>query len=179
MHGTMSQEQYETDVASTEPDLSDLERLLPAISDGLTETLEHQLVEPARYLAEADVPHVEPWHTDDTHHRVVPMLAVSPPRTQDRIAPMAPLVRLTPRELEVATLMARGLRNRDIARALVITPKTAANHVQRVLDKLGLASRAEVAARAEELGLRPTTTAPTRQVMVVVYVPMCVTRTAG
>jgi DNA-binding CsgD family transcriptional regulator len=63
---------------------------------------------------------------------------------------------LTPREVEVAGLLARGFRNRDIAAALVITPKTAANHVQRILDKLGLVSRAEVAARAVDLGLRAT-----------------------
>jgi DNA-binding CsgD family transcriptional regulator len=61
---------------------------------------------------------------------------------------------LTDREREVAQLMARGLRNRDIPDVLVITPKTAANHVQKVLDKLGVRSRAEVAAQAEELGLR-------------------------
>jgi ATP/maltotriose-dependent transcriptional regulator MalT len=62
---------------------------------------------------------------------------------------------LTPRELEVAELLSRGLRNRDIADALVITEKTAANHVQRVLDKLGVDSRAQVAARAAEFGLSP------------------------
>jgi ATP/maltotriose-dependent transcriptional regulator MalT len=68
---------------------------------------------------------------------------------------------LTEREREVAMLMARGLRNRDIADVLVITPKTAANHVQRVLDKLGVRSRTEVAARAEELGLRVVSTGTT------------------
>jgi non-specific serine/threonine protein kinase len=64
-----------------------------------------------------------------------------------------PASELTPRELEVAELLVRGLRNRQIAQTLVITEKTAANHVQRVLDKLDVQSRAEVAARAAELGL--------------------------
>jgi len=61
---------------------------------------------------------------------------------------------LTPRELEVAVLLARGLSNRELAEELVITEKTAKNHVQRVLDKLGVRSRAQVASRAEQLGLR-------------------------
>ena len=60
---------------------------------------------------------------------------------------------LTSREREVAALLARGMRNREIAEVLVIAERTAKNHVQRVLDKLGVHSRAEVAARAEELGL--------------------------
>jgi DNA-binding NarL/FixJ family response regulator len=60
---------------------------------------------------------------------------------------------LTSREREVAALVARGLRNRDIAEQLVITEKTAKNHVQRVLEKLGARSRTEVAARAYEFGL--------------------------
>jgi DNA-binding CsgD family transcriptional regulator len=78
---------------------------------------------------------------------VLPSTTPSPPAQQ--------LDQLTPREREVASLLAQGKRNREIADALVITPKTAANHVQRVLDKLGTRSRAEVAARALELGLRP------------------------
>ena len=60
---------------------------------------------------------------------------------------------LTSREREVAALVACGLRNRDIAEQLVISEKTAKNHVQRVLEKLGARSRAEVAAHARELGL--------------------------
>ena len=61
---------------------------------------------------------------------------------------------LTERERDVASLLARGLRTRQIAEALTITDKTAANHVQHVLEKLGVTSRAEVAARAVEFGLR-------------------------
>src|SRR5262249_18403674 len=84
--------------------------------------------------------------------------AVDLARTVDQAAPdvdaaPAALAGLTPRELEVAGLLARGSRNRQIAEQLVITEKTAANHVQRVLEKLGIHSRAELAARAEELGL--------------------------
>jgi DNA-binding NarL/FixJ family response regulator len=65
-----------------------------------------------------------------------------------------PSATLTQREDEVARLLARGLSNRQIADILVISEKTAKNHVQRVLDKLHMRSRAQLAARADELGLR-------------------------
>lgn len=60
---------------------------------------------------------------------------------------------LTTRELEVARLVAQGMTNRQVADALVVTEKTAANHTQRVLDKLGVHSRAQLAARAVEFEL--------------------------
>jgi DNA-binding NarL/FixJ family response regulator len=47
---------------------------------------------------------------------------------------------LTAREHEVAALVARGLSNRQIAAELVISERTAGNHVQRVLDKLDVHS---------------------------------------
>jgi non-specific serine/threonine protein kinase len=62
---------------------------------------------------------------------------------------------LTPREADVARLVASGLTNRQIGEALVITEKTAANHVQRVLDKLGVHSRTQLAARSADFGLEP------------------------
>ncbi len=51
---------------------------------------------------------------------------------------------LTRRELEVAELVARGMTNRQIARTLVISVRTAEGHVQRILDKIGASSRARV-----------------------------------
>jgi DNA-binding CsgD family transcriptional regulator len=53
---------------------------------------------------------------------------------------------LSPREHEVAQLVADGLSNRAIAAALVISERTAQNHVQHVLGKLGFVNRAQVAA---------------------------------
>jgi DNA-binding NarL/FixJ family response regulator len=53
---------------------------------------------------------------------------------------------LSPRELEVAALVARGLTNRQIATELYLSPRTAQNHVQHILTKLGLANRTQVAA---------------------------------
>jgi non-specific serine/threonine protein kinase len=60
---------------------------------------------------------------------------------------------LTRREREVAILAARGLTNRQIADALVITEKTAEAHVGHILGKLELSSRAQVAAWAVRHGL--------------------------
>lgn len=60
---------------------------------------------------------------------------------------------LIPREREVAELVARGLSNRQIAEALVITERTAESHVQHILDKLGLTSRSQIAAWAVDRGL--------------------------
>jgi pimeloyl-ACP methyl ester carboxylesterase/class 3 adenylate cyclase/DNA-binding CsgD family transcriptional regulator len=76
-------------------------------------------------------------------------------------APVAPGVvpayrrgaRLTAREREVAAHLARGLTNRQIAEALVITVATAERHVTNVLNKLGFHSRAQIAAWAAEQGL--------------------------
>lgn len=53
---------------------------------------------------------------------------------------------LTPREHEVAALVAAGLSNQAIARHLAIAPGTARIHVERVRGKLGCTSRAQVAA---------------------------------
>lgn len=52
---------------------------------------------------------------------------------------------LTPRELEVALLIAAGLTNAELGRRLHISPKTAAVHVSNILRKLGASSRTEVA----------------------------------
>ena len=53
---------------------------------------------------------------------------------------------LTPRELQVARLIAAGRSNKDIAAKLVISQRTAENHVAHILIKLGFTSRAQVAA---------------------------------
>jgi len=57
-----------------------------------------------------------------------------------------PLAALTSREREIADLVARGLKNREIAATLVLSRRTVEAHVQRVLIKLGFTSRSQVAA---------------------------------
>ena len=53
---------------------------------------------------------------------------------------------LSAREAQIAALVAEGLTNRQIASRLVISERTAQNHVQHILDKLGFASRSRIAA---------------------------------
>jgi non-specific serine/threonine protein kinase len=53
---------------------------------------------------------------------------------------------LTRRELEIAALVSQGLTNRQIAQRLVLSVRTAEGHVERVRDKLGVQSRAQIAA---------------------------------
>jgi len=60
---------------------------------------------------------------------------------------------LTPRQREVAGLVARGLTNQQIADALVISSRTAETHVQQILAKLELASRSQLAVWAHQHGL--------------------------
>ncbi|GAB2593708.1 hypothetical protein GCM10027034_28300 [Ramlibacter solisilvae] len=60
---------------------------------------------------------------------------------------------LTPRELEVLELMAKGLANREIASALGISSHTAKFHVARILEKAGAATRTEAVHQALRLGL--------------------------
>lgn len=54
---------------------------------------------------------------------------------------------LTPREREVALCVARGRRNRDVATEFGISVRTVENHLRVVFEKLGVASRSELAAR--------------------------------
>lgn len=83
-----------------------------------------------------------------------------PDPTGDRVAivieaatgPRAATVRLeahgaTTREREVATLVARGLTNPEIAKALVLSPHTVQDHVKSLFDKLEVSSRQELVAR--------------------------------
>jgi DNA-binding CsgD family transcriptional regulator/tetratricopeptide (TPR) repeat protein len=55
---------------------------------------------------------------------------------------------LSPRELEVARLVGRGLTNKQIGQNLYVSERTAENHVQHILTKLGLRNRSQIAAWA-------------------------------
>ncbi len=60
---------------------------------------------------------------------------------------------LTPRQLEVAVLVAQGLTNRQIAERLVVTERAAAAHVEHILNRLGVGSRTQIAVWTSERGL--------------------------
>jgi DNA-binding NarL/FixJ family response regulator len=62
---------------------------------------------------------------------------------------------LTAREIEVLTLLARGLSNKAIAEQLVISPKTAGKHVEHIYTKIAASSRAAAALFAIQHGLLP------------------------
>ncbi|HEX7040429.1 MAG TPA: helix-turn-helix transcriptional regulator, partial [Trueperaceae bacterium] len=85
-------------------------------------------------------------------------LTVPDPELRDRylarVAELAPLARraaaddgLTGREGQVAALVAAGRTNKQVARELGISERTVEKHVSNVLGKLGLSSRAQLAAR--------------------------------
>jgi DNA-binding CsgD family transcriptional regulator len=63
--------------------------------------------------------------------------------------------RLTPREREVVNLIARGYTYRETARRLEISVKTLETHMSNIFNKLGIASRHELAALVGPTFLRP------------------------
>jgi DNA-binding NarL/FixJ family response regulator len=82
--------------------------------------------------------------------RLIEEFSKAPPARQGR---PAALEELTPRELEVFTLMARGMSNHEIAGELVVSETTVKTHVARVLLKLGVRDRVQAVVLAYECGL--------------------------
>jgi NarL family two-component system response regulator LiaR len=62
---------------------------------------------------------------------------------------------VTARELEILTLIARGLSNREIAAQLFVSENTVKTHCSRAFNKLGATRRTQAVRRGKELGLLP------------------------
>lgn len=81
-------------------------------------------------------------------------LSTEEPRTTDPVREGSPIgatrTALTRREQEIATFVAREMTNRQIAEELSISEHTAATHVRRILKKLDLRSRTQIAAWVED-----------------------------
>jgi DNA-binding NarL/FixJ family response regulator len=78
---------------------------------------------------------------------------VIPPEVAGRLAEFTPRADLTSREIEVLRLAAKGLRNRDIARAIGRTEETVKAHLRRVMAKLGVEDRTQAVTSALQRGI--------------------------
>jgi DNA-binding NarL/FixJ family response regulator len=112
----------------------------------------------AGMLLDADDYVIKPFALDELLARVQRLVRRSRPLARSQAAG------LTPRELEVLRLMTGGLDHVAIAHDLVIAPKTVAKHIEHILSKLGVHSRAQAVAIAlqEDAAPRPVLADVTR-----------------
>jgi DNA-binding NarL/FixJ family response regulator len=105
----------------------------------------------AGLLLGADAFVVKPYDANEVVARL--HRPVSRRAARGRIAPVDAVPHLTRRENEVLRLLARGRAQKEIAQELSISSKTVGTHIQNLLGKTGVHSRAEVVARAYVLGI--------------------------
>jgi DNA-binding NarL/FixJ family response regulator len=95
---------------------------------------------------------VKPFDPDELLARVRRVVGRPAPRLPTEGGRAQDSVPLTPREQEVLELLASGHRQEQIAERLSVTSKTVATHIQRMLTKLNVHSRAELVAIAHREG---------------------------
>jgi two-component system NarL family response regulator len=76
-----------------------------------------------------------------------------PPAIAARLAERMEVTSLSPREVEVLELVARGLSNKEIANTLMVSEGTIKTHLKRTYEKLGVDDRTDAAFQAAERGL--------------------------
>jgi DNA-binding NarL/FixJ family response regulator len=111
----------------------------------LKDTAPEQLLAAVRRVAAGDL-----LFAPSVARRLVDAYLTSHDRVVDRPADLSSL---TAREVEVLGLVAKGLSNREIAGRLVLSEATVKTHVNRVMTKLKLTSRAQAVVVAYETGL--------------------------
>jgi DNA-binding CsgD family transcriptional regulator len=90
-----------------------------------------------------------------SHEPPVPNAKPGQPGDTGRQQAQQQALGITARELEILTLVARGLSNREIATQLFVSENTVKTHCARAFDKLGAARRTQAVRRGKELGLLP------------------------
>ncbi len=114
---------------------TDIHRALEAGARGylLKDSVRHEVADAIRTV------HFRGWFIPDAVAR--------------RLAEFVPRIELTDREIEVLELMAKGLRNHEIAKVICRTEATVKVHVQHILEKLGAGDRTEAVVIALARGI--------------------------
>ncbi|HZU77829.1 MAG TPA: response regulator transcription factor [Dehalococcoidia bacterium] len=128
---------------------ADVEHVMPALRAGATGYLLKDVSAPDLVRAIEGAKHGQAQLHPEVQRRLLEQ--VSAPQRREE----PPGVALTPRELEVLRLIANGMSNKEIARALVLNERTVKGHVSNILSKLGLADRTQAALYAVRQGIVP------------------------
>jgi DNA-binding CsgD family transcriptional regulator len=153
--GICQKVRFRPELALTRLDLAEL--LLAHYPDEHKEALEHL----AFSMSEFSAMRMQPALARATELREKYGNVTTPRATADvNAAAVSRIDPLTAREGEVAAQVARGLSNREIAAALVISESTAEVHVKRILSKLHFKSRSQIATWATQRALVPAQADP-------------------
>ncbi|MEM8961694.1 MAG: response regulator transcription factor [Acidobacteriota bacterium] len=133
-------------------DIDDIVALIEAGANGylLRDAVVENLITTIRAVARGETP-CSPVIASAVFRRLAELGRRRPSRKRRKRDPRD--TPLTPREIDVLRLMARGLRNKEIAQALAIRLPTVKNHVHHILTKLDLPDRRSVPRAALDLGL--------------------------